>query len=312
MTLDAFLTEGDKHEQAQDSRGGFPTIAKVQIRWAYRSGIGPTSMYFPYSYGDDEGGATAEAQCKAKIGGEKWTSGRNKGKLKEPVHGLFTEVYGDDVPTSKGGSWQTDIWSNFIPVYENDKIFANKTLSDEIKNSVTGPMPYTAIVNSLMEINAPVKLFSEPVWCKLFQEVDQWEQLKVIQGERQPRTHEEKEVPYRFWLVKQVYANEAEAKAEAEIINAGQVASQQPINIKLSVLAIEKWGQQGTLSAEETLKEMKTQRISIENFIQNLQNGIGTEGSEKLSMPNAQSVAANGHGMEASDLPLIGIEEVPF
>lgn len=311
MSLEAFLAEGKSHEQSDE---GFVTIAKVQIRWAFRSGIGPTSKFFAYSYGDTEGKTQAEVDCQAEIGNEKWPDG----KQKRPVFGLLTEIHGNNVPTSPDGKrWQTmpnEIWPDFIEAYANDGVFARmKDLSDEEKNSVRGPMPYTAVTNSLIEINAPVRLFGEPTWCKLSQEIDQWEQLKVVRGKRQPRMYEEKEVPYRFWLIRYVYKNKAEADTDAELIKAGQgqpVTQPQPINGQLSALAIEKWGQEGALSVQEILNGMKTQKASIKNFIQNLQNGIGTEGGKKLSMPDAQSVAANGHGMERSDLPLIGIKDV--
>ncbi len=301
MSLEAFLAEGKAHEQSQSS-GGFAIVAKVQVRWAYRSGIGPTSKFFPYQHGDSKAKALAESQCQAEIGGEKWANG----KPKRPVFGLLTEVYGDDVPTSDDGKrWQTmpnQVWPDFIEAYANDKVFANmaENLSDEIKNSVKGSMPYTAITEALLRINVPTELFDKPVWGKLSQEVNWWEQLKVIQGKREARTYQEKEVPYRYLLIQHVYANEKEAKTDAEAIKAGQATVQPSDNGQLSAKAVENgW----------TLEALQGKKTEIENALQNALKGIG---SAAMSPPDARKHVAEGYVIALSDLDLLKVDEPAF
>ncbi len=310
MSLDQFLAEGKEHEQEQGGND-FATIAKVQVRWAYRAGIASTSVFFPYQYGDSEGKALAETQCQTKIGDERWSNG----KLKRPVFGFLTEVYGNDVPTSLEGFWKTEIWSDFIEARANDKTYAKmaESLSDEIKDSVRGKMPYTAIVDTLVEINAPMKLFEEPTWCKLTQEINQWDQLKVMEGKLKPRVYKDKETFYRYFLIRHVYENEAEAKADAETIKAEQSFNQsQSANGQLSTLAHKTWGEDGLRSNDEILKYLRGEKDNILGTIENAKNGIGPDKNEKLDQGAAEDFAAEGFGISLEDFALIGVIEVPF
>ncbi len=267
MSLEAFLAEGKTNESTGGS-GGFPIIARAKVSLAYRGGIGGTSMFFPYKYSDAQEKAKAQAECQAymtEIGEDKWP----KGDLKWPTIGVLTEAWGADVPTSENSQrWGGKIWQDFIEAYANDKTFAKmaETLPSDIKRSVTGSMPYTVIMKSLA--NTSSDLLDMPTWCKMFQEIDQWEELKVKLGKRKVNTYQEKEIPYRFLLIKSVYVNEKEAKADAEVIKAGQATAQpQAANDQLSAKAVENgW----------TLQGLRTKKAAIKNAVDNAINGIGS------------------------------------
>ncbi len=306
-----FFEMAEKPEGSSSS--SFFTVAKVEISMAFRGGYKRTSEYFSFSNSNDQ--STARTKCQAymdEIGENKWPSGDPKW----PVIGVLTTLHGDDVPTSPSGKrWETmpeNIWMEFIEKNHSDLTYANvfePILSEEVRASVRGSMPYTATLIALKEVNAD-ELFHQPTWCKLTQEVNQWEELNVKRGKIDPNTYadkdgNEKTSPYRFWVIRGVYANEAEAKADAEVIKAGNVQPQVANDgAQLSAEAIKTW---------KNLAALKKQEDNIIDTIENAMKGIGIPDNEKLSLADAQAYAAEGYGIKPEDLLLIGIgEEVPF
>ncbi len=295
MSLEAFLAEVEKPESGGKG-GAFITVAKVRVFFCWQGWTNGVSELFEFKAGN--GGAETEAEIKCQ---EYIDSGSNNYE-QWPQKGICTHVFGDWVPTNSEGKVHWGDTLDFVKKWESDTNFHK--LSEDEQGLVAGPMPFNLVVDG---IKAHPAAFEQEQCVKMSQEFNQWTKAK---GKKNKKGYD-----IRVYVIQHVYENKAEAEADAQLIKAGQgqtTTQPQVDNDQLSALAIETWGQEGALSIQETLDGMKTQKASIENFIQNLQNGIGAKGGKKLGIPESQIAAANGHGMEATDLPLIGISEVPF
>ncbi len=292
LNLEAFQMEVDKPEDGGSNT--FVTIAKAQVYFCWQGWTNGQSELFEYRAGNNESSDVARNHCQNYI-----ESGVNNYE-QWPQNGICTKIFGDWVPTNAEGKFSWGNIYDFVKKYESNK--NSHKLAEDEQQKVTGPMPFNLVVEG---IKTNPSVFEQEQYVKMSQEINQWAKAK---GKTNKKGYD-----LRVHVIQHVYKSKAEASVEVKAINAsaGQDVSQSQPNIQLSDRAFETWGEGGALSKEEILKTMKTQKGNIETFIEKALNGIGMD---KMSLPDAQVFVANNHGMEQSDLPLIGIgilEESP-
>ena len=298
MSLEAFLAETEKPESG-GSGGAFITIAKARVFVCWQGWTNNMSEVFEFEPDNEEDKIRAKTECQTYI-----DSGSNQFD-QWPRNGICTHIFGDDVHTNAEGNFHWGDIVDFVKKYESDlTVFPGGATKpslfteDELK-LVSGPMPYNLVVEG---IKANPNIADWKIhWVKLSQEINQWSKAK---GKKNKKGYD-----LRIHIIQKVYANEAEAKADAEVIKAGQaqtMARPTVANGQLSTKALATWGGDN----ETALAAMLKQKPAIENLIENAKNGIGPD--KKLNLSEAQEWAANALGFEADDLPFVGIELVPF
>ncbi len=292
MSLEAFLADVEKPESSGEG-SAFVTIAKTRVFLCYQGWTNGQSELFEYEAGDSQAEAASKVECQSYI-----ESGVNDFD-QWPQKGICTHIYGDDVPTNAEGNFHWGDIHDFAKKYESDLNFPDNFTEDKLK-LVSGSMPFNLIVEGVKD--NPSVADWKIHWVKMSQEINQWSKAK---GKKNKKGYD-----LRVHVIQHVYANEAEAKADAETIMGSRVFQPQIGNGQLSKKAIETWGDKAG-THEVALASLMEIKPKIENAINNAINGIGVP---KKSETDAQVYAAGGYNIEVSDLALLGIEieEAPF
>ncbi len=304
MSLDQLLAGLENQESGSgDGDVSFVSIAKVRVFFGWEGFSNDARKYFEYIPGDADDRLKAQAECKL------YTDTDTISQYSQfPKDGICTEIYGDDIPTHKDGKLEWGTFVSFANQYESDanisKLTSNFPQEEQAKEQaeIAGPMPYNLVIEALKDHLAISDW--KPHWCKLEQKINQWQKFK---GKKNKKGYD-----WRVYVIQHVYENEAEAKADAEVIKASNAQPQIANDgAQLSAEAIETW---------KNLAALKKQKYAIQNTIERAIMGIGVTAieelgiaaNEKLNEADAQAYAAEGYGIKPEDLLLIGIGEAPF
>ena len=284
-SLDDLLNVLDEAEKEAGSSGGYKTIAMAEIKLGYAVFTSPP-QYFLYELNDkaSKDQAIVEAQELANSSGVKFNERSN--------HGIATTVFGGDKRLTHPETTRIEFdITRFTPAWQGETA---KLTDAEVELRGTAKMPYTAIRAGIQEANA-LALFDGPQWCMLREEIDGYQQAK---GRKQvDKNDETKTYPWRIYVVEKVYANEAEAKAEAGQLKSGQASS----NGKLSPLAVENgWTESSLLEMADTINEQ----------LANATKGVAVDGSKLTGMNpvKAKQYIAGNYSVTVDDLALV----IPF